>query len=154
MVTVPVVVDIVVVVGVVRVVVSHPLHVLSQPPRTSVSHKPLATIDWHNDSFKELDLPMHRSIVTVVVVTVEVVVVNVVEVLVLVLVVVVYVEVVVVKVVDVDVVLVVVSHPLHVLSHSPGTLEHNPWAKTVWHFDNDNLLRLFVQRRRFEDVVL
>ena len=49
---------------------------------------------------------------------------------------------------------VVVSHPLHVLSHSPGTLEHKPWAKTVWHFDNDNLLRLFAQRRRFEDVVL
>jgi hypothetical protein len=26
---------------------------------------------------------------------------------------------------------VVVSHPLHVLSHSPGTLEHKPWAKIV-----------------------
>lgn len=122
MVTVPVVLNIVVVVGVVRVVVSHPLHVLSQPPRTSVPHKPFAKIAWHNDSFTELDLPMQRSIVVVVVVTVEVVVVNVVEVLVLVLVVVVYVDVVcvdvlVVKVVDVDVVLVVVSHPLHVLSH-------------------------------------
>ena len=108
---------VVVVVRVVRVVLSHPLQVLSQPPRTSVSHKPFAKIAWHNDRSKELDLPMHRSIVVVVVVTVEVVVVNVVEVLVLVLVVVVYVEVVVVKVVDVDVVLVVVSHPLHVLSN-------------------------------------
>jgi hypothetical protein len=121
------VVNTVVVVGVVRVVVSHPLHVLSQPPRTSVPHKPFATMIWHSDSFKELDLPLQRWVVVVVVVTVEVVVVNVVEVLVLVLVVVVYVEVVyvevvyvdvlVVKVVDVDVVLVVVSHPLHVLSH-------------------------------------
>ena len=129
-------VDIVVVVRVARVVVSHPLHVLSQPPRTSVPHKPFAKIAWHNDSSKELDLPMHRSIVTVVVVTVEVVVVNVVEVLVLVLVVVVYVEVVyvevvVVKVVDVDVVLVVVSHPLHVLSHWPRESSHNPCAKIV-----------------------
>ena len=110
-------VDIVVVVRAVRVVLSHPLHVLSQPPRTSVPHKPLAKIAWHNDSSKELDLPLQRSVVVVVVVSVDVVVVNVVEVLVLVLVVVVYVEVVVVKVVDVDVVLVVVSHPLHVLSH-------------------------------------
>ena len=115
-------VNIVVVVGVVWVVLSHPLHVLSQPPRTSVPHKPFAKIAWHNDSSKELDLPLQRSVVVVVVVTVEVVVVNVVEVLVLVLVVVVYVEVeyvdvVVVEVVDVDVVLVVVSHPLHVLSH-------------------------------------
>ena len=31
----------------------------------------------------------------------------------------------------VDVVVVVVSHPLHVLSHSPGTLEHKPCAKTI-----------------------
>ena len=122
------------VVGVVRVVVSHPLHVLSQPPRTtSVPHKPFSKIAWHNDSFTELDLPMHRSIVVVVVVTVEVVVVNVVEVLVLVLVVVVvvYVDVVVVKVVDVDVVLVVVSHPLHVLSHWPRESSHIPCAKIV-----------------------
>ena len=111
------VIDIVVAVGVARVVVSHSLHVLSQPPRTSVPHKPFAKIAWHNDSSKKFDLPLQRSIVVVVVVTVDVVVVNVVEVLVLVLVVVVYVEVVVVKVVDVDVVLVVVSHPLHVLSH-------------------------------------
>ena len=37
--------------------------------------------------------------------------------------------VVVVDVVVVDV--VVVSHPLHVLSHSPGTLAHNPCAKIV-----------------------
>ena len=115
-------INMVVDVGAVRVVLSHRLHVLSQPPRTSVPHKPFAKIAWHNDSFTEFDLPMHRSIVVVVVVTVDVVVVNVVEVLVLVLVVVVYVEVVyvevvVVKVVDVDVVLVVVSHPLHVLSH-------------------------------------
>ena len=89
MVTVPVVLNIVVVVGVVRVVVSHPLHVLSQPPRTSVPHKPLVKIDWHNDSSKAFDLPLQRSVVVVVVVTVEVVVVNVVEVLVLVVVVVV-----------------------------------------------------------------
>ena len=60
------VVNIVVVVGVVRVVVSHPLHVLSQPPRTSVPHKPFAKIDWHNDSSKELDLPLQRSVVVVV----------------------------------------------------------------------------------------
>ena len=111
-------IDIVVVVGVVRVVVSHRLHVLSQPPgETRVSHKPLAKMTWHSDSSKEFDLPLQRSVVVVVVVTVEVVVVSVVEVLVLVLVVVVYVEVLVVKVVDVDVVVVVVSHPLHVLSH-------------------------------------
>ena len=116
-------IDIVVVVGVVRVVVSHRLHVLSQPPgETRVSHKPLAKMTWHSDSSKEFDLPLHRSVVVDVVVAVEVVVVSVVEVLELVLVVVVlvdvvYVEVLVVKVVDVDVVLVVVSHPLHVLSH-------------------------------------
>ena len=108
-----------VVVGVVWVVLSHRLHVLSQPPgTTSVSHKPFAKIVWHNASSKAFDLPLQRSVVVVVVVvTVDVVVVNVVEVLVLVLVVVVYVEVLVVKVLDVDVVLVVVSHPLHALSH-------------------------------------
>ena len=106
------------VVGVVRVVLSQRLHVLSQPPvTTSVSHKPFAKMTWHSDSSKEFDLPLQRSVVVVVVVTVDVVVVNVVEVLVLVLVVVVYVEV--LEVVDVDVVLVVVSHPLHVLSHCP-----------------------------------
>ena len=106
-----------VVVGVVRVVLSQRLHVLSQPPgTTSVSHKPFAKMTWHSDSCSEFDLPLQRSVV-VVVVTVDVVVVNVVDVLVLVLVVVVYVEVLVVEVVDVDVVLVVVSHPLHVLSH-------------------------------------
>ena len=33
------------------------------------------------------------------------------------------------NVVVVDV--VVVSHPLHVLSQSPGTLKHKPWAKIV-----------------------
>ena len=82
-------VNMVVVVGVVRVVLSHPLHVLSHPPRTSVPHKPFAKIAWHNDSSKEFDLPLQRSVVVVVVVTVEVVVVNVVEVLVLVVVVVV-----------------------------------------------------------------
>ena len=48
--------------------------------------------------------------------------------------------------VDVDVVLVVVSHPLHVLSHSPGRLEHKPCAKIVSHLNNDNLLRLFAHR--------
>ena len=53
-------------------------------------------------------------------------------------------KVVVVVVIVVEV--VVVSHPLHVLSHSPDTLEHKPCAKIVWHFDNDNLLRLFAQR--------
>ena len=87
-------VNMVVVVGVVWVVLSQRLHVLSQPPRTSVPHKPFAKIAWHDDSSKEFDLPLQRSVVVVVVVTVEVVVVNVVEVLVLVLVVVVYVEVV------------------------------------------------------------
>ena len=108
----------VVVVGVVRIVLSQRLHVLSQPPgTTSVPHKPFAKIDRHNDSSKAFDLPLQRSVVVVVMVTVDVVVVNVVEVLVLVLVLVVYVEVLVVKMVDVDVVLVVVSHPLHVLSH-------------------------------------
>ena len=125
-------VNILVVVGVVRVVLSHWLHVLSQPPgTTSVSHKPFAKTTWHNDSSKEFDLPLQRSVVVVVVVTVDVVVVNVVEVLVLVLVVVVYVDVLVVKVVDVDVVLVVVSHPLHVLSHWPRACPHKRCAKIV-----------------------
>ena len=125
-------VNIVVDVGVVRVVLSHRLHVLSQPPgTTSVPHKLFAKMTWHSDSSKEFDLPLQRWIVVVVVVTVEVVVVNVVEVLVLVLVVVVYVEVLVVKVVDVDVVLVVVSHPLHVLSHWPRACPHNPCDKIV-----------------------
>ena len=31
----------------------------------------------------------------------------------------------------VEVVVVVVSHPLHVLSHLPGTLAHKPCAKIV-----------------------
>ena len=122
----------VVVVGVVRVVLSQRLHVLSQPPgATSVSHKPFAKMTWHSDSSREFDLPLQRSVVEVVVVTVDVVVVNVVEVLVLVLVVVVYVEVLVVNVVEVDVVLVVVSQPLQVLSHCPRACPHKPCAKTV-----------------------
>ena len=45
-----------------------------------------------------------------------------------------------------DVVVVVVSHQLQVLSHSPGRLEHKPCARIVWHFNNDNLLRLPAQR--------
>ena len=52
------------------------------------------------------------------------------------------------------VVVVVVSHPLHVLAHSSGTIEHKPCAKIVWHFDNDNLLRLFAQRCGVEDDVV
>ena len=40
-------------------------------------------------------------------------------------------EVVNVEVVDVDVVVVVVSHPLHVLSHWPRACPHKPCAKTV-----------------------
>ena len=116
-----------VVVGVVWVVLSQRLHVLSQPPgTTSVSHKPLAKMTWHNASSKAFDLPMQRSVVVVVVVTVDVV-----EVLVLVLVVVVYVDVLVVKVVDVDVVLVVVSHPLQALSHWPRARSHRPCAKII-----------------------
>ena len=47
------------------------------------------------------------------------------------------------------VVVVVVSHPLHVLSHSPGRLEHKPCARIVPHFNNDNLLRLFAHRCGF-----
>ena len=111
-------VNIVVDVGVVRIVLSQRLHVLSQPPgTTSVSHKPFAKIVWHSDSSKEFDLPLQRSVVVVVVVTVDVVVVNVVEVLVLVLVGAEEHEVHVVKQRDVVGVLVVVTHPLHALSH-------------------------------------
>ena len=51
---------------------------------------------------------------------------------------------VVLEVLDVEV--VVVSHPLHVLSHFPGRLEHKPCARIVRHLNNDNLLRLFAQR--------
>ena len=50
----------------------------------------------------------------------------------------------------VDVVVVVVSHPLHVLSQSPGTLAHNPCAKMIWHLESDSLLRLFAQRCKVE----
>ena len=46
----------------------------------------------------------------------------------------------------VDVVVVVVSRPLHVLSHLPGRLEHKPCARIVRHLNNGNLLRLFAQR--------
>ena len=85
-----IVVDVAVDIAMVRVVVSHRLHVLSQPPgATRVSHKPLAKMTWHSDSSKEFDLPTQRSVVVDVVVAVEVVVVSVVEVLVLVLVIVV-----------------------------------------------------------------
>ena len=122
-----------IVVGVVLVVVSHPLQVLSHAPGpTSVSHKPLVKITLHNDSCKVFDFPLQRCVVVLVVVLVLVVVVlvvkvlvdvvllvEVVDVMVLVLVEVVKVVLVVLEVVDVDVVdvLVVVSQPLHVLSH-------------------------------------
>ena len=45
----------------------------------------------------------------------------------------------------VDVVLVVVSHPLHVLSHcfATNTSEHNPTAKRLSHFDSEKTLTLF-----------
>ena len=112
------------------VVVSHLLHVLSHPPGAiRVSHKPLANIDWHDNRGSVFALWMQRSVVVVVVTVVLVlivVVVAVVEVLVVVLVEVVYVVVLVLELVDVEVLVVVVSHPLHVLSHSPGTLAHNP----------------------------
>ena len=85
-------------------------------------------------------------VVFVLVVMSAVVVVFVDDVDVLVLVEVVGVDVLVLELVDVDVLVVVVSQPLHVLSHSPGTLAHNPWAKIVWHLNNDNLLRLPAQR--------
>ena len=114
-------------VDVVLVVMSHPLHVLSHPTgATRVSHKPLAKIAWQVDSSSVFVLLLQRSVVEVVVVVLVVEVVTVVEVLVLVLVEVVYVVVLVLELVDVDVVVVVVSQPLHVLSHSPGTLAHNP----------------------------
>ena len=119
-------------VDVVLVVVSHPLHVLSHPPgATRVLHKPLAKIAWHEISSRVFVFLSQRSVVVVVEVVIVVEVVTVVEVLVVVLVEVVYVVVLVLEVVDVDVLVVVVSHPLHVLSHSPGTLAHNPCDKIV-----------------------
>ena len=54
----------------------------------------------------------------------------------------------------VDVVVLVVSHPLHVLSHSPGTIEHKPCVKIVWHLNNDNLLRRFTQRSGLEVILV
>ena len=61
-------IDTLVDVDVVLVVVSHRLHVLSQPPgATRVSHKPLRKIAWHSDSSKLFDLPLQRSVVLVVV---------------------------------------------------------------------------------------
>ena len=61
-------IDTLVDVDVVLVVVSHRLHVLSQPPgATRVSHKPLLKIAWHSDSSKLFDLPLQRSVVLVVV---------------------------------------------------------------------------------------
>ena len=114
-------------VDVVLVVVSHLLHVLSHPPgATRMSHKPLAKIPWHVNSSSAFVLLLQRSVVVVVEVVIVVEVVTVVEVLVLVLVEVVWVVVLVLEVVDVDVLVVVVSHPLHVLAHCPGTRAHNP----------------------------
>ena len=119
-------------VDVVLVVVSHRLQLLSHPPgETRVSHKPFTNIDWHVVKESVFVLLAQRSVVEVVVVVIlvlvlVVVMVVVVEVLVLVLVEVVCVVVLVLELVDVDVLVVVVSQPLHVLSHSPGTLAHNP----------------------------
>ena len=39
-----------------------------------------------------------------------------------------------------------VSHPLHVLSHSPEALVHKPSDKMTWQSCNDSLLCLFVHR--------
>ena len=120
---------------VVLVVVSHPLHVLSHPPgATRVSHKLLAKTAWHIDSCSVFVLLSQRSVVVVrvAVVLVENVLVvlvansNDVEAFVFVLVEVMSVVVLVLELVEVEVLLVVVSHPLHVLSHCPGTRAHNP----------------------------
>jgi hypothetical protein len=50
--------------------------------------------------------------------------------------------------VDVDVVLVVVSHPLHVLSHPPGAtnVAHKPLAKIAWHEISCRVFALLLQR--------
>ena len=92
-----------VLVDVVVVVVSQPLHVLAHESKNE-SHKSAANNCWHLAKDKEFVFPSHRCNVMVV-------------------------DVVVVVIVVVEV--VVVSHPLQVLSHSPGTLEHNPCVKIV-----------------------
>jgi len=107
-------------VDVVTVTASHPLQVLSHPP-TRVKHNPFLNIPWHMERASVFFLSSQKFVVVVLVVTVVVLVVTVVDVLVLVLV-----EVLVLVLVEVDVLVVVVSQPLHVLSHSPGTLAHNP----------------------------
>ena len=92
-----------VLVDVVVVVVSQPLHVLAHESKNE-SHRSAANNCWHLAKGKVFVLLTHLSKVVVVdVVLVEVVVVEV----------------------------VVVSHPLHVLSHLPGTLEHKPCDKIV-----------------------
>ena len=91
--TVGVVVVELVLVDVVVVVVSQPLHVLAHDSKNE-SHRSAANNSSHCAKGKVLILPLHLSVV----VEVDVVVVDV----------------------------VVVSHPLHVLSHSPGTRAHNP----------------------------
>ena len=92
-----------VLVDVVVVVVSQPLHVLAHESKNE-SHRSLANNCWHLAKGKVFVFPSHRcNVVVVDVVVVVIVVVNV----------------------------VVVSHPLHVLSHSPGTFEHKPCDKIV-----------------------
>ena len=92
-----------VLVDVVVVMMSQPLHVLAHESKKE-SHRSPANNCWHLAKGKEFVFPSHRyNVVVVDVVVVVIVVVNV----------------------------VVVSHPLHVLSHSPGRLEHNPCAKIV-----------------------
>ena len=50
--------------------------------------------------------------------------------------------------VDNDAVLVVVSHPLHVLSHPPGAtnVAHKPLAKIAWHAISCRVFVLLLQR--------
>ena len=93
----------VVLVDVVVVMMSQPLHVLAHESKKE-AHRSPANNCWHLAKGKVFVLLTHLSKVVVV-------------------------DVVLVEVVVVDV--VVVSHPLHVLSHLPGTLEHNPCDKIV-----------------------
>ena len=50
--------------------------------------------------------------------------------------------------VDVDVVPVVVSHPLHVLSHAPGAIKvpHKPFEAIPWHVKSSSAFVLLLQR--------
>ena len=101
---VDVVVDVLVDVDVVLVVVSQPLHVLAHCPKKA-PHNVLANTCSHFTKGNVFVLLAHLSGVVVVDVVV----------------------------VDVVVDVVVMSHPLHVLSHWPSTLGHKSCANMVRH---------------------